>query len=258
LETKVKFGVVGLGLIVLGIVSATPFFAVVGVVLILIAIFYDSEALSLSTTTRPPRAMSYGSCQVRIVSAGDKKINVIRTLRQLNDIGLKEAKDLIDSAPVDFISGASEEYACYVKEALEEQGAVVVVTSNVGKYLQDDGQSARVKPIQRPGLFQLPGAWSPGAFLPGDYDVILADAGPRRSEVIWLLRTVLHFDDHAADEAVSKAQVTIASGVSLSDARRIKKALEYEGAVVITAWDTTAADGAVAASQRTRRRNRLK
>ena len=64
---------------------------------------------------------------VVLESAGDKKINVIKVVRELTGLGLKEAKDLVDGAPKTLKEGVSKEDAAKMKAALEEQGATVEV-----------------------------------------------------------------------------------------------------------------------------------
>ena len=58
---------------------------------------------------------------------GDKKINVIKTVRQVTSLGLKEAKDLVDSAPKAVKEGVSKEEAEEMKKKFEEVGAVIEV-----------------------------------------------------------------------------------------------------------------------------------
>ena len=59
--------------------------------------------------------------------AGAKKIQVIKVVRELTGLGLKEAKDLVDGAPQTVKSGVSKDEAATVKAKLEEQGAAVEV-----------------------------------------------------------------------------------------------------------------------------------
>ncbi len=58
---------------------------------------------------------------------GDKKINVIKAVRSITTLGLKEAKDLVESAPANVKEGVGKEDAEAAKTALEEAGAVVAV-----------------------------------------------------------------------------------------------------------------------------------
>jgi large subunit ribosomal protein L7/L12 len=64
---------------------------------------------------------------VTLKEAGAKKIQVIKVVRELTGLGLKEAKDLVDGAPQAVKSGVSKDEAATVKAKLEEQGAVVEV-----------------------------------------------------------------------------------------------------------------------------------
>jgi large subunit ribosomal protein L7/L12 len=58
-------------------------------------------------------------------AAGEKKIQVIKVVRELTGLGLKEAKDLVDGAPKPVKEGVSKDEANAVKAKLEEQGATV-------------------------------------------------------------------------------------------------------------------------------------
>jgi len=62
---------------------------------------------------------------VILTSAGDKKINVIKVVREITNLGLKEAKDLVDSAPKMISEKVSKEEAETVKKKLEDAGATV-------------------------------------------------------------------------------------------------------------------------------------
>ena len=64
---------------------------------------------------------------VILESAGDKKIAVIKEVRALTSLGLKEAKDLVDGAPKPILGGASKEDAEKAKEQLEGAGATVTL-----------------------------------------------------------------------------------------------------------------------------------
>jgi large subunit ribosomal protein L7/L12 len=60
---------------------------------------------------------------VMLTGAGDKKIQVIKVVRELTGLGLKEAKDLVDGAPNAVKEGATKEEADTIKAQLEEAGA---------------------------------------------------------------------------------------------------------------------------------------
>ncbi len=62
---------------------------------------------------------------VVLTAAGDKKINVIKVVRAVTGLGLKEAKDLVDGAPNPIKEGATKDEAEALKKQLEEAGASV-------------------------------------------------------------------------------------------------------------------------------------
>ena len=62
---------------------------------------------------------------VVLASAGDKKLNVIKVVRELTGLGLKDAKDLVESAPKAIKEGVSKDEADKIKAQLEEAGATV-------------------------------------------------------------------------------------------------------------------------------------
>ncbi|HEY3552450.1 MAG TPA: 50S ribosomal protein L7/L12 [Solirubrobacterales bacterium] len=64
---------------------------------------------------------------VILESSGDKKIQVIKVVRELTSLGLKEAKDVVDGAPKTVLEKANKETADKAKEALEGAGATVSV-----------------------------------------------------------------------------------------------------------------------------------
>jgi large subunit ribosomal protein L7/L12 len=67
------------------------------------------------------------SFDVVLTDAGDKKIQVIKEVRALTNLGLKEAKDLVEGAPKAVLEGASKEDADKAKEALEGAGGKVEI-----------------------------------------------------------------------------------------------------------------------------------
>jgi len=74
-----------------------------------------------------PEVEEKTSFDVILSAAGDKKIQVIKVVRELTSLGLKEAKDLVDGAPKPVKTGISKEEADSVKAKLEEQGAAVEI-----------------------------------------------------------------------------------------------------------------------------------
>ena len=63
-----------------------------------------------------------------LAAAGDKKINVIKEVRTITGLGLKEAKDLVEGAPKELKTGVSKDDANAFKEKLEAAGATVAVS----------------------------------------------------------------------------------------------------------------------------------
>jgi len=64
---------------------------------------------------------------VVLKAVGDKKINVIKVVRALTNLGLKEAKDLVESAPATVLTGIAKDAAAEAKKQLEGEGAQVDV-----------------------------------------------------------------------------------------------------------------------------------
>ena len=64
---------------------------------------------------------------VILKAAGDKKINVIKAVREVTSLGLKEAKDLVESAPATVKEGVSKDEAEAVKRKFEEAGATIEI-----------------------------------------------------------------------------------------------------------------------------------
>jgi large subunit ribosomal protein L7/L12 len=73
----------------------------------------------------PEAAEEQDEFDVILLAAGDKKIQVIKVVRELTSLGLKEAKDLVDGAPKPVLEKASKEDAEKGKTKLEEAGAQV-------------------------------------------------------------------------------------------------------------------------------------
>lgn len=72
-----------------------------------------------------PEAEEQSEFDVILTAAGDKKIQVIKEVRTLTSLGLKEAKDLVDGAPKPVLEGVAREQADKAKEQLEAVGATV-------------------------------------------------------------------------------------------------------------------------------------
>lgn len=74
-----------------------------------------------------PAEEEKSSFDVILTGAGDKKIQVIKVVRELTSLGLKEAKDLVESAPQPLKTGISKEDAEALKSKLEAEGASVEI-----------------------------------------------------------------------------------------------------------------------------------
>lgn len=74
-----------------------------------------------------PAAEAQTEFTVILANAGDKKINVIKEIRTITGLGLKEAKDLVEGAPKTVKEGVNKDEADKIKKVLEEAGAKVEV-----------------------------------------------------------------------------------------------------------------------------------
>ncbi len=74
-----------------------------------------------------PAAAEQTEFTVILANAGDKKINVIKEVRAITGLGLKEAKDLVEGAPKTVKEGVNKEEAAKIKKILEDNGAKVEV-----------------------------------------------------------------------------------------------------------------------------------
>jgi large subunit ribosomal protein L7/L12 len=74
-----------------------------------------------------PAAEAQTEFTVVLSEVGDKKINVIKAVREVTSLGLKEAKDLVEGAPQTIKEGVSKDEAEKIKKVFEEAGAKVTV-----------------------------------------------------------------------------------------------------------------------------------
>lgn len=84
-------------------------------------------AAAPTTAAAAPKEEEKTSFDVILVAAGEKKIQVIKVVRELTALGLKEAKDLVDGAPKPVKTGVAKEEADTVKAKLEAEGAKVEI-----------------------------------------------------------------------------------------------------------------------------------
>ena len=86
-------------------------------------------AVSQSAGPGGPAAAAEEKTEYNVVlsAVGDKKINVIKAVREVTNLGLKEAKDLVEGAPKPIKEGVSKEEAENIKKKFEEAGATIEI-----------------------------------------------------------------------------------------------------------------------------------
>ena len=84
-----------------------------------------TAAAAAARRPRPPAEKT--EFNVILATAGEKKINVIKEVRAITGLGLKEAKDLVEGAPKAVKEGVNKDEAAKIKKQLEEAGATVEV-----------------------------------------------------------------------------------------------------------------------------------
>ena len=82
-------------------------------------------AMAAAPAAAAPAAVEKTEFTVVLASAGDKKINVIKEVRAITGLGLKEAKDLVEAAPKEVKADVSKDEAAKIKKQLEDAGAKV-------------------------------------------------------------------------------------------------------------------------------------
>ena len=82
-------------------------------------------AMAAAPADTAPAAEEKTDFDVVLATVGDKKINVIKEVRAITGLGLKEAKDLVEAAPKVVKEGASKDEAAKLKKQLEDAGATV-------------------------------------------------------------------------------------------------------------------------------------
>ncbi|EDP63059.1 Ribosomal protein L7/L12 [alpha proteobacterium BAL199] len=82
-------------------------------------------AMAAAPADAAPAAEEKTDFDVILATVGDKKINVIKEVRAITGLGLKEAKDLVEAAPKSVKDGASKDEAAKIKKQLEDAGATV-------------------------------------------------------------------------------------------------------------------------------------
>ncbi len=91
------------------------------------AIMVGAAAGAGAAAADAPAAEEKTEFDVILTAAGDKKLNVIKVVKEALGLGLKDAKDLVDGAPKTLKEGASKDEAESLKKQLEEAGATVEI-----------------------------------------------------------------------------------------------------------------------------------
>ena len=86
-----------------------------------------AAAPTVAAAVAAPVAEEQTEFTVILASAGEKKINVIKEIRGITGLGLKEAKDLVEGAPKTVKEGVNKEEATKIKKLLEDNGATVEI-----------------------------------------------------------------------------------------------------------------------------------
>jgi large subunit ribosomal protein L7/L12 len=84
-------------------------------------------AVGGAAAAAPEAAVEKTEFDVILAAIGDKKINVIKEVRAITSLGLKEAKDLVEAAPKPVKEGVNKEEAAKIKKQLEDAGATVEI-----------------------------------------------------------------------------------------------------------------------------------
>lgn len=84
-------------------------------------------AAGMPAAAAAPAAEEQTEFTVELTEAGDKKLNVIKTIREITNLGLKEAKELVEGAPKVVKEGCNKAEAEDIKKKLEESGAKVTL-----------------------------------------------------------------------------------------------------------------------------------
>src|SRR5580693_9361631 len=85
------------------------------------------EKWGVAAAAAPEAAVEKTEFDVILAAIGEKKINVIKEVRAITSLGLKEAKDLVEAAPKPVKEGVNKEEAAKIKKQLEDAGATVEI-----------------------------------------------------------------------------------------------------------------------------------
>lgn len=163
----------------------------------------------------PPTAPSpVAGCTVILKNAGAKKVNVIKAVRAINGLGLKEAKDLVESTPVIVKQGISKKQADSDQAQLRQEGATVCMGCAVG--------SGPVTPPTAPS--PLTGC-----------TVTLENSGSRKINAIKAVRAITGLGLKEAKDLVENTPAIVRQGISREEANSDQVKLQEAGGTASTA-----------------------
>jgi ribosomal protein L7/L12 len=187
------------------IIIALGVFIVAGLLVLMLMVKGSSEHPAKQVIAQ--LNIQSGISMVILQNSGSNKINVIKEIRVITGLGLKESKDIVDKTPSRVISGIDENSALEIKKRLEDAGAIVSIESSSS--IRDHSTSSA-----------------------GEYSVILNNTGNNIIEVIKEIREVTHLGLKDSKDIVDTVPSTVISGVDLNKAEQIKKQFDAIGAEV--------------------------
>ena len=187
-----------------------------------------SQATSPSTganTYTSPASSTIASAgneyDVILSSIGTRKLDVISIIRQILGLGLKDAKDFVESAPITVASQVSKADADDIKSKLSAAGAVVTITN-----LTDLNTGTGAKTSTGAGTSTFSG------LADAKYDVVLTSIGTKKLNVIKALKEALSLGLVDAKNIAEHTPKKLKTGVSFGEAHALKARLDAEGANV--------------------------
>lgn len=191
------------------------------IVLVAIAFIYLYYLVTKSSTV--PKIQIRGSINItKILSGnytvilenpGENKIAAIKIVREITGLGLKEAKDLVDSCPNIILPNISGETATEIKYQFESIGAQVVIESDDALSTENTSNHA-----------------AHGGSRSGDYTVILENPGKNIIAAIKIVRELTNLGLKEAKDIVDKTPSVLVKGVSHSEAEKVVSLLADVGA----------------------------
>ncbi|MBZ0315531.1 MAG: ribosomal protein L7/L12 [Anaerolineae bacterium] len=160
-----------------------------------------------------------GEYSVVLVNTGRKKIQVIKTIREATQLGLKEAKDLAESTPCTILSGVSEAHAQKVVRELLRDEATAEVVHGTGPMPITSPQASFVPPLAQP-------------IATNGWNVVLVDGGNTKIMVIKVIREHLELGLKEAKDLVDQTPSLLVNQVAEAKAHEFARDLQAAGATV--------------------------